>query len=76
MQYSCAFVLIAAPSLHSRHWGAPQQQEEKQNQRAMEMDQPPTSLSTQEMIAESVYVTRPLLHCILTMDLAVYPVYH
>ncbi|KAJ6667201.1 hypothetical protein lerEdw1_017179 [Lerista edwardsae] len=54
--------LDSTPSLHSRHWGAPQQQEEKQNRRAMEMDQPPTSLSTQETIAESVYVTRPLLH--------------
>ncbi|XP_066488085.1 peroxisomal biogenesis factor 16 isoform X2 [Tiliqua scincoides] len=55
-------LLQKAPSLHSRHWGAPQLREEEENRRAMEMDQPPTSLSTQEMIAESVYVTRPLLH--------------
>ncbi|XP_066488078.1 peroxisomal biogenesis factor 16 isoform X1 [Tiliqua scincoides] len=54
--------LDSTPSLHSRHWGAPQLREEEENRRAMEMDQPPTSLSTQEMIAESVYVTRPLLH--------------
>ncbi|XP_053141512.1 peroxisomal biogenesis factor 16 isoform X2 [Hemicordylus capensis] len=53
-----------APSLHSRHWGAPQQREGKQNQRAMEMDQLPTPLGIQETIAESVYVTRPLLHLI------------
>ncbi|XP_048340317.1 peroxisomal biogenesis factor 16 [Sphaerodactylus townsendi] len=54
--------LESTPSLHSRHWGAPQQREEKQNQRAMEMDQPPTPLGIQETIAESIYVTRPLLH--------------
>ncbi|XP_053141511.1 peroxisomal biogenesis factor 16 isoform X1 [Hemicordylus capensis] len=56
--------LDSTPSLHSRHWGAPQQREGKQNQRAMEMDQLPTPLGIQETIAESVYVTRPLLHLI------------
>ncbi|XP_061466850.1 peroxisomal biogenesis factor 16 [Rhineura floridana] len=54
--------LNSTPSLHSRHWGAPQQWEEEQNRRAMEIDQPPTPLSIQETIAESVYITRPLLH--------------
>lgn len=29
------------------------------------MNQPPTPLGLQETIAESIYVTRPLLHCIL-----------
>nr|XP_020654242.1 peroxisomal biogenesis factor 16 [Pogona vitticeps] len=54
--------LDGTPSLHSRHWGAPQQREEKQNRRAMETDQPPTPLGIQETIAESIYITRPLLH--------------
>ncbi|XP_060130650.1 peroxisomal biogenesis factor 16 isoform X2 [Zootoca vivipara] len=53
-----------APSLHSRHWGAPQQREEKQNRRALETDQMPTPLSTQETVAESIYITRPLLHLV------------
>nr|XP_027315454.1 peroxisomal biogenesis factor 16 [Anas platyrhynchos] len=50
------------PSLESRHWGSPQQREETQNRRAEEMNQPPTPLGLQETIAESIYVTRPLLH--------------
>lgn len=57
--------LVSAPSLESRHWGSPQQREETQNRRAEEMNQPPTPLGLQETIAESIYVTRPLLHCIL-----------
>ncbi|XP_062973533.1 peroxisomal biogenesis factor 16 isoform X2 [Elgaria multicarinata webbii] len=51
-----------APSLHSRHWGAPQRREENQNRRAMELDQLPTPLGLQETITESIYVIRPLLH--------------
>ncbi|CAO2579818.1 Peroxisomal membrane protein PEX16 [Lemmus lemmus] len=43
-----------SPSLHSRHWGAPQQREE--------LSTPPTSLGLQETIAESLYIARPLLH--------------
>ncbi|XP_054828008.1 peroxisomal biogenesis factor 16 isoform X2 [Eublepharis macularius] len=54
--------LESTPSLYSRHWGAPQLREEKQNQRAVEMDQPPTPLRIQETTAESIYVIRPLLH--------------
>uniref|UniRef100_A0A8B9CD22 Peroxisomal membrane protein PEX16 n=2 Tax=Anser TaxID=8842 RepID=A0A8B9CD22_9AVES len=50
------------PSLESRHWGSPQQREETQSRRAEEMNQPPTPLGLQETIAESIYVTRPLLH--------------
>nr|XP_028583097.1 peroxisomal biogenesis factor 16 [Podarcis muralis] len=56
--------LDSTPSLHSRHWGAPQQREEKQNRRAMETDQLPTPLSAQETVAESIYITRPLLHLV------------
>ncbi|RLW10315.1 hypothetical protein DV515_00002320, partial [Chloebia gouldiae] len=50
------------PSLQSRHWGSPQQREESQSRRAEEMNQLPTPLGLQETIAESIYVTRPLLH--------------
>ncbi|XDA84569.1 hypothetical protein R6Z07F_014380 [Ovis aries] len=42
------------PSLHSRHWGAPQQQEE--------LGVAPTPLGLQETIAESLHIARPLLH--------------
>nr|XP_020027962.1 peroxisomal biogenesis factor 16 isoform X2 [Castor canadensis] len=45
------------PSLHSRHWGAPQQQQEEE-----ELNTPATPLGLQETIAESLYITRPLLH--------------
>ncbi|XP_062973532.1 peroxisomal biogenesis factor 16 isoform X1 [Elgaria multicarinata webbii] len=54
--------LDSTPSLHSRHWGAPQRREENQNRRAMELDQLPTPLGLQETITESIYVIRPLLH--------------
>ncbi|XP_019332651.2 peroxisomal biogenesis factor 16 isoform X2 [Alligator mississippiensis] len=51
-----------APSLQSRYWGSLQQREEKQNRKTEEMNQAPTPLGFQETIAESIYVTRPLLH--------------
>ncbi|KAL2303382.1 hypothetical protein Nmel_008648, partial [Mimus melanotis] len=57
--------LQSTPSLQSRHWGSPQQREESQSRRAEEMNQPPTPLGLQETIAESIYITRPLLHRIL-----------
>uniref|UniRef100_A0A452UJH5 Peroxisomal membrane protein PEX16 n=1 Tax=Ursus maritimus TaxID=29073 RepID=A0A452UJH5_URSMA len=50
------------PSLHSRHWGAPQQREGQQQQRHEELSVTPTPLGLQETIAESLYITRPLLH--------------
>ncbi|XP_007455856.1 PREDICTED: peroxisomal membrane protein PEX16 isoform X2 [Lipotes vexillifer] len=49
------------PSLHSRHWGAPQQQEGRQQQHE-ELSITPTPLGLQETIAESLYIARPLLH--------------
>uniref|UniRef100_A0A8D0G7D5 Peroxisomal membrane protein PEX16 n=1 Tax=Sphenodon punctatus TaxID=8508 RepID=A0A8D0G7D5_SPHPU len=52
--------LESTPSLQSRHWGAPQQREEKQSQE--EMDRTSTPLGLQETVAESIYITRPLLH--------------
>lgn len=60
----CPYVL--GPSLHSRHWGAPQQREIRQKQQQEELSTPPTPLGLQETIAESLYIARPLLHCILS----------
>lgn len=51
-----------SPSLHSRHWGAPQQREIRQKQQQEELSTPPTPLGLQETIAESLYIARPLLH--------------
>ncbi|KAF6105449.1 peroxisomal biogenesis factor 16 [Phyllostomus discolor] len=53
---------ILAPSLHSRHWGAPQQQERRQKWHQEELNVTPTPLGLQETIAESLYIARPLLH--------------
>lgn len=50
------------PSLHSRHWGAPQQQEGRKQQHQEELSVTPTPLGLQETIAESLHITRPLLH--------------
>ncbi|XP_045681386.1 peroxisomal biogenesis factor 16 isoform X5 [Phyllostomus hastatus] len=50
------------PSLHSRHWGAPQQQERRQKRHQEELNVTPTPLGLQETIAESLYIARPLLH--------------
>ncbi|XP_021119942.1 peroxisomal biogenesis factor 16 isoform X3 [Heterocephalus glaber] len=49
------------PTLHSRHWGAPQQCVARP-QRQEELSIPPTPLGLQETIAESLYIARPLLH--------------
>ncbi|XP_062950189.1 peroxisomal biogenesis factor 16 [Cynocephalus volans] len=51
------------PSLHSRHWGAPQQREGRQQQPEL-LSGTPTPLGLQETIAESLYIARPLLHLI------------
>ncbi|XP_036039300.1 peroxisomal biogenesis factor 16 isoform X4 [Onychomys torridus] len=51
-----------SPSLHSRHWGAPQEREIRQKQQQEELSTPPTPLGLQETIAESLYIARPLLH--------------
>lgn len=57
---------VPAPSLHSRQWGAPQQREGQQQQHE-ELSSPPTPLGLQETIAETLYIARPLLHCILRL---------
>uniref|UniRef100_A0A8C6C182 Peroxisomal membrane protein PEX16 n=1 Tax=Monodon monoceros TaxID=40151 RepID=A0A8C6C182_MONMO len=48
------------PSLHSRHWGAPQQREGRQQHEELSIT--PTPLGLQETIAESLYIARPVLH--------------
>lgn len=60
---------VLAPSLHSRHWGAPQQQERRQQRHQEELNVTPTPLGLQETVAESLYIARPLLHCILGVGL-------
>lgn len=60
---------VLASSLHSRHWGAPQQQERQKQQHQEELSISPTPLGLQETIAESLYIARPLLHCILSLGL-------
>ncbi|XP_037694590.1 peroxisomal biogenesis factor 16 isoform X6 [Choloepus didactylus] len=50
------------PSLHSRHWGAPQQRKARQHLHREELSFTPTPLGLQETIAESLYIARPLLH--------------
>ncbi|KAG8519547.1 Peroxisomal membrane protein PEX16 [Galemys pyrenaicus] len=50
------------PSLHSRHWGAPQQREGRKHQHQEELSVAPTPLGLQETIAESLHIARPLLH--------------
>ncbi|XP_038620472.1 peroxisomal biogenesis factor 16 [Tachyglossus aculeatus] len=58
--------LQSTPSLHSRHWGAPQQREgqrqQQQHQREEELNASPTPLGHRETVAESVFIARPLLH--------------
>ncbi|XP_008568736.1 PREDICTED: peroxisomal biogenesis factor 16 isoform X1 [Galeopterus variegatus] len=51
------------PSLHSRHWGVPQQREGRQQQPEL-LSGTHTQLGLQETIAESLYIARPLLHLI------------
>ncbi|XP_038663167.1 peroxisomal biogenesis factor 16 [Scyliorhinus canicula] len=53
--------LSCTPSLPLRRWGIPQEQEGQQRSQE-ESEQPATPLSHQETVAESVYITRPLLH--------------
>ncbi|XP_078404905.1 peroxisomal biogenesis factor 16 [Cetorhinus maximus] len=53
--------LDRTPSLQFRRWGIPQEVERHQRSQ-VEIQHPPTLLSHQETLAESLYITRPLLH--------------
>ncbi|XP_059927772.1 peroxisomal biogenesis factor 16 isoform X2 [Gadus macrocephalus] len=48
------------PSLHTRLWGAPSQ--DKRRNLREELNSRPTDLGLQETIAESMYISRPLIH--------------
>lgn len=52
------------PSLHARHWGAPQQREGLKQQPPEELSAAPTPLGLRETLAESLHIARPLLHLI------------
>uniref|UniRef100_A0A3Q2Q5U2 Peroxisomal membrane protein PEX16 n=1 Tax=Fundulus heteroclitus TaxID=8078 RepID=A0A3Q2Q5U2_FUNHE len=53
--------LGSAPSLQSRLWGAPTQRKRRSSLRE-KINSRPTDLSFQETLAESVYISRPLVH--------------
>uniref|UniRef100_A0A671L7M7 Peroxisomal membrane protein PEX16 n=1 Tax=Sinocyclocheilus anshuiensis TaxID=1608454 RepID=A0A671L7M7_9TELE len=53
--------LGSAPSLQSRLWGLPRKNTKNRN-REEELHSSPTPLGLQETIAESLYITRPLVH--------------
>ncbi|CAL8403830.1 unnamed protein product [Boreogadus saida] len=52
--------LGGGPSLHSRLWGEPSQ--DKRRNLREELNSRPTDLGLQETIAESMYISRPLIH--------------
>lgn len=58
------FFFVLAPSLQSRLWGLPRKKNTSRNQEE-ELHSSPTPLGLQETIAESLYIARPLVHCIL-----------
>ncbi|KAI4880927.1 hypothetical protein NFI96_033758 [Prochilodus magdalenae] len=53
--------LGSAPSLHARLWGVPKR-ERKRKQQEEELHASPTPLGLQETVAESLYISRPLVH--------------
>uniref|UniRef100_A0AAR2KQP8 Peroxisomal membrane protein PEX16 n=1 Tax=Pygocentrus nattereri TaxID=42514 RepID=A0AAR2KQP8_PYGNA len=50
-----------APSLHARLWGVPNRERKRRHQEE-ELQSSPTPLGLQETIAESLYISRPLVH--------------
>ncbi|XP_072448025.1 peroxisomal biogenesis factor 16 isoform X2 [Chiloscyllium punctatum] len=50
-----------APALQLRHWGSPQEEQRQWISQAG-AQHPPTILTQQEILAESLYITRPLVH--------------
>ncbi|KAL7878344.1 hypothetical protein AOLI_G00093180 [Acnodon oligacanthus] len=53
--------LGSAPSLHARLWGVPNRERKRRHQ-VEELQFSPTPLGLQETIAESLYISRPLVH--------------
>ncbi|XP_048402068.1 peroxisomal biogenesis factor 16 isoform X2 [Stegostoma tigrinum] len=50
-----------APALQLRRWGSPQEEQRQWSSQAG-IQHPPTILTQQEILAESLYITRPLVH--------------
>ncbi len=65
MESCIVYFFPTAPSLQSRLWGLPRKNN-KSRAREEEVDSSPTPLGLQETIAESLYITRPLVHRILS----------
>ncbi|XP_034745366.1 peroxisomal biogenesis factor 16 [Etheostoma cragini] len=57
--------LGSAPGLQARLWGAPGQKKTRSSLSDEKLHSQPTQLRLQETLAESVYIGRPLVHCIL-----------
>ncbi|KAM4596414.1 peroxisomal biogenesis factor 16 [Fundulus diaphanus] len=55
--------LGSAPSLQSRLWGAPMQRKRRSSLRE-KINSRPTDLNFQETLAESIYISRPLVHLV------------
>ncbi|XP_037835891.1 peroxisomal biogenesis factor 16 isoform X2 [Kryptolebias marmoratus] len=53
--------LGSTPSLQNRLWGAPTQRK-RSSSLEEKLSNKPTDLSLQEMLAESIYISRPLVH--------------
>lgn len=62
--HTVCFCFSIAPSLQSRLWGLPQKTTVGRNQEEA-LHPSPSPLGLQETIAESLYIARPLVHCIL-----------
>ncbi|XP_043562263.1 peroxisomal biogenesis factor 16 isoform X2 [Chiloscyllium plagiosum] len=54
-------MLNSTPALQLRHWGSPQEEQRQWISQAG-TQHPPTILTQQEILAESLYITRPLVH--------------
>ncbi|XP_048463188.1 peroxisomal biogenesis factor 16 [Rhincodon typus] len=53
--------LNSTPVLQLRRWGSPQEEQRQWSSQAG-IQHPPTILTQQEILAESLYITRPLVH--------------
>lgn len=57
--------MLTGPSVQARLWGAPAQRKRRSSSLREKLHNKPTELGLQETIAESVYISRPLVHRIL-----------
>lgn len=61
----------SAPSMEPRFWGVTNQKKKARKRKADNLCSPPTPLGLQGTIAESVYIGRPLVHCILPLHFGI-----